>query len=87
MRKKDYSEELQEIVDNTKYVKVKIEDEIHKSGHHSLSQQGHHSLPHPPFCYRSEACLASPYRSEACLAPPHILIHARPLLLRLPPPP
>ncbi len=31
MRKKDYSEELQEIVDNTKYVKVKIEDEIHKS--------------------------------------------------------
>ncbi len=31
MRKKDYSEELAEIVDNTKYVKVKVEDEIHKS--------------------------------------------------------
>ncbi len=31
MRKKDYSEELSEIVDNTKYVKVKVEDEVHKS--------------------------------------------------------
>jgi DNA gyrase subunit A len=31
MKKKDYSEELNEIVDNTKYVKVKVEDEIHKS--------------------------------------------------------
>jgi DNA gyrase subunit A len=31
MKKKDYSEELAEIVDNTKYVKVRVEDEIHKS--------------------------------------------------------
>ena len=31
MNKKDYSEELSEIVDNTKYVKVRVEDEIHKS--------------------------------------------------------
>jgi DNA gyrase subunit A len=31
MKKKDYSEELAEVVDNTKYVKVRVEDEIHKS--------------------------------------------------------
>ncbi|MDR1917749.1 MAG: DNA gyrase subunit A [Christensenellaceae bacterium] len=31
MKKKDYSEEFSEIVDNTKYLKVRVEDEIHKS--------------------------------------------------------
>ena len=51
MRKKDYSEELQEIVDNTKYVKVKIEDEIHKSFMSyammvNMSHPSRHQTPH-----------------------------------------